>query len=246
MAKPILISFCTTCHNRAYQLKQVFAANAAVIAEHPDVEWVIWNHSSRDDLDAFMRDKLPKVSHRVRYASDGCRRPWHASVAKNIAHRIARGRYLMNLDCDNRIADAVEVIRAARLRRTRLVHLWSGRRYDGTYGRIAVERKLFRRLGGYDEALLPMGHQDADLISRAVASGWGQPALRARCARNIAVQNSKSESMRHCHNVFYSWEECAARNYTISQVNLVLGRFRANPVAGWKPVSPRWRQGAQP
>lgn len=246
MAKPVLISFCTTCHNRAYQLKQVFAANAEVVAAHPDVEWVIWNHSSEDDLDAYLRKRLPKASRRIRYAWEPKRRAWHASVAKNISHRLARGRYLMNLDCDNRIANAVEVIRAGLRRRSRLLHLWSGRPHDGTYGRIAVERRLFHRLRGYDEAFLPMGHQDVDLIQRAVASGWGEPALHASCGRKVAVQNSKAASVRHCRGLIYDWAECAERNHSVSQVNLVLGRFRANAATGWEELDPRWLQGAQP
>ena len=39
----------------------------------------------------------------------------------------------------------------------------------GTYGRIMIERNLFCKLGGYDEAFHPVGCQDTDLIYRVLA-----------------------------------------------------------------------------
>lgn len=239
-----LISLCTTCANRTHQLRETFAANAAVVAAHAGVEWIILNYSSRDDLDAFLTDQLPPASQRIIYARQQEDRPWHASVAKNVAHRIGRGQFLFNLDCDNFIGDAVEVIRAYTARGCRLLHLWSGLHQDGTYGRIGMQRDLFHALGGYDESFDPMGYQDRDLLDRASASGT--PILHIPCAARLAIPNSKEESTRHCATGGYTWRDYDRMNMERSRANLAAKRLRANVEAPWAGLSVELRPGGGP
>ena len=37
---------------------------------------------------------------------------------------------------------------------------------NGNFGRIALTKKKFNEIGGYDQSLLPMGYQDWDIIKR--------------------------------------------------------------------------------
>jgi hypothetical protein len=236
-----LISFCTTCANRAHQLKETFRVNAPLVAAHPDVEWVILNYSSRDDLDSFLADQLPAASGRIVYAKQRADRPWHASVAKNAAHRIGRGRFLFNLDCDNFIGDAIEVIRTYTAQGCRLLHLWSGLHQDGTYGRIGMMREIFHAVGGYDESFYPMGYQDRDLLDRV--SAWGAPILQIPCETRLAVQNTKEESTRYCANGGYTWRDYDRMNMQRSRANLAAKRFCANVEVPWAELAVDIRRG---
>ena len=94
---------------------------------------------------------------------------WHASIAKNTSHKIARGNILVNLDCDNFTGKrgAEHILRVFQKYGNHILfHQWSGISKDGTYGRISYHRNTFFRLGGYDESFLPMGYQDHDIIRR--------------------------------------------------------------------------------
>lgn len=237
------ISFCTSCYNRAYQLKQVFSTNAAAIAADPSLEWVILNYASEDDLDEFMRAQLPKVSRRIVYARETKKRPWHMSVAKNMAHRVATGRVLMNLDCDNLIANAAEIIHIAFAQGTKLLHLWSGTPRDGTFGRIVITRDAFFALGGYDESFLPMTHQDKDLIRRALATGRGEPAWHYPSPSGCAVRNTNEESIKNCAAHGLTWEQMKEANSKKGRENLAAGRFVANTETGWCKMNPRLFRG---
>src|SRR5262245_17911840 len=101
------ISFCTTCANRLPQFEATFASNYAVVRDDVDVQWLILNFASADDVGGFMRERLPRLTDRLIYAELTRHAPWHASVAKNLCHRLAFGDILVNLDCDNYIGDAI-------------------------------------------------------------------------------------------------------------------------------------------
>ena len=230
---PFKISFCTTCSNRSHQLKQTFDANAAIVERTPNVEWIIVNFNSKDDLHEYMLGKLPQVSKRIVYAKDSSGRPWHASYAKNIAHRLGKGEFLMNLDCDNFIGNAVQLIRLYSFEGYKLLYLSSGTMGDGTAGRVAIARELFHALGGYDETFYPMGYQDIDLVQRARAAKT--PSKRCFSSSDLAIKNSKIESIMHCAQAGLAWEDYNRANYARSTANIAAGKLVAN-VGTWKKL----------
>jgi len=201
-----------------------------IIRRDPQFEWVLLNYNSADGLHEFMRKQLPSLPSRILYLREQSGRPWHLSVAKNIAHRLASGNILVNLDCDNFIGDAGTVVREQCLKGAAVVHLWSGRWRDGTCGRIAIVRDLFYALGGYDESFHPMGYQDRDLLNRAAATG----AAVVHCPGSsaLAIPNGKDESMRHCRGAL-AWEECMEANKRQSQANIAAGCLAANGQTDW-------------
>jgi len=99
--------------------------------------------------------------------------PWHPTRAKNIAHRAARQKIVCNLDADNWVVPGY----SAWLRETfaanerRITHM-SPRSNGGGFGRIALRRADFVRLGGYDERIRSWGWDDNDLLERAQADGF--------------------------------------------------------------------------
>ena len=197
-AKPV-ISFCTTCRDRLWQLRQTLASNLAEIGPYHHI--VLVDFGSTDGLsswiwsnfeDAIERQQLVffEVENEVR---------WNCSKAKNLAHRLSVGDYLFNLDADNFItASDLQLIEAAAAS-NRPCHQWSGQWPDGSYGRIGLPRTLFLQLGGYDEAMLPMGWQDIDLLNRLAAFGQQVTQLRPPAAN--AIQQTSEEKMAQFSNV---------------------------------------------
>ncbi len=229
------ISFCTPCHNRTYQLRKTFERNARLVAAKVDTEWVIVNYNSDDDLDAFMAGVLPGLTERIVYVREISGRRWHASVAKNVAHRNATGEVLFNLDCDNFIGEHTPAaVEGHFLVGGQVLHMWSGERGDGTGGRIALSRELFHRLGGYDEAFHPMGYQDFDLLARAEAAGF--PVTRCGGSPDLALRNTKEESIRYCDAKGLRWEDFDRQNRARSRANLAAHRLVANVPRGWAPM----------
>lgn len=223
------ISFCTAIHNRLYQFQELYAQNLEVVLNAGDVEWVVLNYNSSDGLDEFMESQgqLPAP---IKYLKHQTRAGWHSSVAKNLAHAAGSGAILMNLDCDNLIDDAVRAIREEFAKETDILHLWTGIPQDGTYGRIAIRSKLFHELGGYDESFEPMGYQDKDLLVRAELHGG---KLRSHKSRpDIAIKNTKEESIKYCASTCKTWEEMKLANRDRSLENLKKKRVVANRKEG--------------
>lgn len=224
---PPRISFCSTCSNRVGQLEKVYWHNAKKIQENPYAEWIILNYGSRDNLDQFMHSVLRSSCNRIIYATDNTKpEQWHASKAKNIAHFAASGEILFNLDCDNFIGDACEIVAKFFDYGCMILHMTSGVGRDGTYGRIAIDKNLFCLLGGYDESFYPMGYQDTDLLIRAYSAG--HHVMHCRSRSQYAVANTKIESIRHCKIGELTWEDFDQLNHEISHENVVKRRFRVN------------------
>jgi len=193
------------------------------------IEWVLVNFSSSDGLDSFIHQKLDALSERFTYVRVEATLTWHLSIAKNLAHQKASGDVLMNLDCDNLIGDAPQVVQDTMSRGARLVHMWSGIRGDGTCGRIALTRNLFRRLGGYDESFFPMGYQDLDLIARAGA--FGIPIYRIPCDPSYAIRNPKTDIVNVSDGSVSRWSDMNTLNIIKSINNIKAGRLTANPIS---------------
>jgi len=224
------ISLCTTCFNRASQLKQVFASNVEVIRGEESVEWLILNYNSRDDLDEYMLPILRSKTCNIRYVKEVSGRRWHMSLAKNISHKLASGDILLNLDCDNRIGEALKQIRETFKANVGAMHLWSGRYGDGTCGRIAIRRELFFNAGGYDESFRPMAYQDEDLLERL--KDMGETVMHCPSEGAVAVANAGSGDAASVPKSA-RWHRYHKYNYRRSTRNRAKGQLVANEGKLW-------------
>ena len=163
---PKSISFCTTCCNRLWQLKQTLPQNLEALNKSHEI--VLVDYGSTDHLSEWVWANFKshienktlcffEVKNEVR---------WNVARAKNLAHRLASGGYLFNLDADNfMVKKDVELIENS-AKQGFLTHQWSKVSGDGSFGRIGTSREKFLDIGGYDETLLGMGGQDVDIINR--------------------------------------------------------------------------------
>jgi hypothetical protein len=171
---PPRLSFCTCIFNRASQLKQTWENNLAYVQAYQDSEWNIFDCGSSDGIYEFLMEKMPNITHRVRYCRSNKVMVWHTSVAKNGAHFMSNGRILMNLDADNYLVkNTREMILSYIPKKFDVFHLCYDELYHrGTYGRVAISREAFYAVRGYDENMPPVGTQDVDLMERAKGFGY--------------------------------------------------------------------------
>ncbi|MFW6600185.1 glycosyltransferase family A protein [Propionibacteriaceae bacterium Y2011] len=178
------LSYCTTCMGRAHHLKQTLPRNLAdnVDWSRPDaVEFIVLDYSSPDDLLEWITTDPQLAPYRdagiLRIAQAPGQDKFRHSHAKNMAHALATGDYVCNLDADNYLgAGFTSYLRSIFLRRPNAIvatnrfdaRLNAGL-YKGSMGRIALSRTNFHLLGGYDESARFKGWsgEDTDLIMRA-------------------------------------------------------------------------------
>lgn len=229
------ITFCITCRNRTDFLKQTIFRNLEV-AEKRNADFTLVNYGSEDNLNDFVKKHLKKyVQNNIIQYYYYEANEWCASKAKNVSHYMATGNVLFNLDCDNFISielydKLIELFTeipdsCVKNSKNPSSNFWVGNQEyigDGTGGRICLSRKKFLKLGGYDETLEVMGHQDNDLANRANADGSKFVILEEHCESIIHTK---------CFGLpitYQKWKQMNFRNETRSNQNIKSGKIIAN------------------
>lgn len=220
-----LISFCVTCRNRLWQIKKTLPENIDLINDSH--EMVLVDYGSTDGLSEWVWSNFKshienkkmiffEVKNEVR---------WNVARAKNLAHRLASGEYLFNLDADNflTLSDIKVIGKAHELGLHS--HQWSMSWEDGSFGRIGVPKRVFEDIGGYDETLLPMGGQDIDILNRLFIAqkkkraNLGSPAL-------VAIKNSITDKTKEM-TLSLDQNEDAEKIYAeVNGINLAICKLK--------------------
>ncbi len=198
------LSFCITCKNRFHQISRTLKKNLDDNRLHQEwVEFILVDFGSVDGVKEWVcrHFKEDLKTGFLKYYYTGELPYWHASVAKNMAHRLAGHDILVNLDCDNFTGylGGQFVIRQFLQNRDIVLHQFSGNLDDGSYGRIGVLKEYFDIIGGYDETFEPMSYQDVDLIERLKQLGLTY-LLRPGSRFCQAIANTKSESILYTNS----------------------------------------------
>lgn len=181
------ISFCTTCMGRRRHLEQTLLKNIEdnlpTKAGDPAVEFVLVDYSSKDGLREWAENNAALKPYLANGTLVYARYPdathFHHAHAKNIAHRLATGDVVCNLDADNFTGTGFARYLAKEFAggKHAFVHpsfsLLKGLPIErsGISGRIALQREDFLALGGYSETRFKKGWggEDADFLMRALA-----------------------------------------------------------------------------
>ena len=107
-----------------------------------------------------------------------------------------------------------------------LIHQSSNIFGYGNMGRITLSKNNFLNLGGYDESLLPMSHQDGDLVNRAKIYGLKYININDS-EYNKTIKNSKEESIKNCYGKL-DYVKMMKINNLISNFNIKTKRIKAN------------------
>lgn len=225
------ISLCTTCMNRAHHIKFTLLKNIQDNQKYQKFEVVLLNYNSGDDLDRWARKKLDKFvkSGQVIYAKTHDPSSFNPSHAKNLAHCLATGDILVNVDADQFVGEGfckfINDFFKSIPNRFSLQFLGA----LSTSGRIAVSRKDFFEIKGYNEELTSnqFGYEDYDFLCRLEESGVPR--------KNVSIKNftkfiwhSDEERTRNFAKSQISVVDTANANFLISDQNIKNGRLLGN------------------
>lgn len=226
------ISFCITCKNRFNQISKTLRQNLDDNEDlEDDVEFVLVDFGSIDGLKNWIAENFSKElnSGYLKYYYTENLKEWHCPLAKNTAHRMATGQVVVNLDCDNYTGKAGGrfVLDQFELQGEKIIlHQASSNPRDGSFGRIAVMKKYFDAIGGYDESFYAMAYEDTDLIHRLMAVGLFYVS-NVTSQFNRAIINDKQDSIKYARPG-KSYQEMNLLNQQISKNNILSGNLVAN------------------
>lgn len=215
------LAFCTTCRNRLKQLNQTLESNLSLLEENQMISLV--DFGSSDGLSDWIWKNFESdiKNKKLSFFQVTNSVNWSSPKAKNLAHRLAPAKYLFNLDADNSldISDLNSIRHAAK--NNQVTHQFSGDWRDGSVGRIGIPKDLFLKIGGYDEALLPMSVQDIDLLNRV--HSLQIKILKLSPPSKPAIQNSFEDKMANIKDT----KSDALNFYRIfNRINLSLSKVR--------------------
>ena len=212
MNKQHKISFCITCKGRLHHLKQTLPKNLRNAADYPNAEFVVLDYDSKDGLEQWMKEHFQDEisSGRIRYAKIENKPHFHIAHAKNVAHRIATGEILCNLDADNTIAPDFANWLNEQFLKDRNIYMRidapprrrfrPNRNYvPGKEGRIVMHRDDFMQLHGYDEKQHEgWSGDDANLDKRATLAGFKRIQIPLEMHGEV-IKHSDAERVEHFH-----------------------------------------------
>jgi len=246
VTKNYKVSICTTCMNRTDDLKQTYLQNIEDNKNYPHLEFVLLNYnSSRDDMDEWAKANLTKHidSGLVNYYHTTEPKYYSMTHSRNVAFKLGTGHIVVNVDADHYTSaehglpkkynhDKPETCFAEHLnllanqQHKRSVFVKSKQK---NRGRLGFFRKEFLWLGGYDEGIEGYGHDDCDLLDRAMLEDFtvfftgGKYFSHTEDHRRHPTENYKNKD----------WRYTQRRNTLISILNLKYGKTVANEGKHW-------------
>ena len=224
------ISICTTCMDRLFTLKEVLPVNIKDNIDYPNLEYVILDYNSRDNLSGWIKNNMMEYieSGLLNYYRTTEPKYYHPTHSRNVAFKLAQGEIVNNVDADNYTNPgfAHYINRFANERPEKAVFA----KVKKLHSRIGFFKNEFVNIiGGYDEELEGYGYQDRDLFNRAMCSGfmlmwYGRIYFRMIPTPKILA----SKNMKNTN-----WRKTKRINKNISRQKLVHGIYKANQNKHW-------------
>ncbi|MBO9728966.1 MAG: glycosyltransferase [Chitinophaga sp.] len=172
------ISFCTVCMNRTMHLKQTLKRNISDNEGYPDLEFVVLDYGSKDDLHDWIHTELQHEINTGRVVYFATKDPqfFHMSHSKNMAFRLATGDILCGIDADNYTGPGFAAYVNDMFNQDPDIYLLpprigANKKWWDVQGRICVKQTDFYALRGYDEKVKDYGYEDKDFKCRLEAYG---------------------------------------------------------------------------
>lgn len=185
----IKISFCTTCKGRLWQLEQTLPHNLSMLRN--DCEIVLLDYQSPDKLRdyIFSNFEAELENGKLKYFYLNHDYNYTSSYAKNVAHKLATGDVLFNLDADNYIYDGlISELRTLTDSEWLIPRLHGND--EGSYGRLGYTRNTFYKMCGYNETIVGMKGDDGELNHRLLKAGY-KPKYALQ--KTVAIQNTREQ-----------------------------------------------------
>jgi hypothetical protein len=153
--------------NRLYHLKQTILRNIENSKSYSDVEFILLDYNSQDGLEDWVKENLfDKIEKdKLKFIQTKEPKYWIAAHAKNIAHKVASGDILFNIDCDILIPEGFcHYINNVFSSNKKIVMSFDSKDaygYDGCAGIVGALKDDFYSVNGYDENIyMGWGYDD--------------------------------------------------------------------------------------
>ena len=228
--KKYRISVCTTCMNRAADVKRTLPQNIEDNKDYGNVEFVLLNYNSKDDLGDWVRENM------IDYIESGILNYYHTTEpehysmthSRNVAFMLAQGDIVNNVDGDHYTNKGfVEHVNLLANQGYDYPMFMKGRQKNR--GRIGLFKRHFKWLGGYDEDIKDYGFDDEDLRLRALALGFTFLCYGGKYFRKT------DDHMRHQGGNYKNpnWKHTQRLNTMVSLINIYSGKYVANRKRHW-------------
>lgn len=173
------LSYCTTCHNRLWQLEQTLPHNVRYLkCGEIELFIVAYNDNSIKPFlhfnyaDYLNDGRITVIEHNEdKIFADGSR--WSCGYVKDIVHRQAKGDVLFNLDADNFIDDDLQATLLTLPPNTMLITKQSEWQPDGRSGRIGLHKSDYGKVVYRDKG----NNDDGDIMVQAYLTGMNKIQL---------------------------------------------------------------------
>lgn len=221
------ISLCSTCMGRSADLERTLIRNIRDNSDYPNLEFIILNYNSYDNLQRFMASKEMRQYIRngvVKYYVTRFPQKYSVAHSRNIAFKVASGQIVTNVepDCFVGAGFAAYLNKLAEICPEKAFFCNDKRLSDS---RIALYKNDFISLGGYNENFIGYGYHDQDLLSRSMILGYTLMQWAGQ-NDNFSTKLQLIKTKQNFLNV--NKEETERHNFLISLFNINSGIFVAN------------------
>ncbi|MEO6523839.1 MAG: glycosyltransferase family A protein [Mucilaginibacter sp.] len=171
------ISFCTVCMNRAEHLKLTLPANIESNKDYKNIEFLILDYNSEDDVQDFVIKSFPSEIENGKLVYYKTLTPdvFNRSHSRNLSFKLATGEIICNIDADNFTGDGFASFIAQQFKIDSDIFLSAFEKNKSNsgdvLGRICLKKEHFHKLRGYDERMENHGFEDTDFVNRLILSG---------------------------------------------------------------------------
>ncbi|MFD3000919.1 glycosyltransferase family A protein [Pontibacter toksunensis] len=217
--------------NRLFHLKHTIEKNILDNSSYPNLEFVLIDYNSQDDLEGYVKKNLEKYIHKgiLNYYKTTEPQKFHMSKAKNLSHALAKGDIVCNVDGDNFTGKdfAFYINYLFNKHGKDIIYRFHKPPFWGTSGRIALFKDNFMQLGGYDEEFLPAGHDDIDLVNRGLKIGLNYKQEQLENFQRY-LSNTTLEKSVNCTDELNDYYKLESANRARSDENVKHGKLFAN------------------
>ena len=172
------LSICTVCLFWLLFLSLSLPRNIEENISYPNLEFVVLNYNSRDDMDSWIKSNMKEhiASGLLKYYRTDEPEFFSLAHSKNMVTRLATGDIICNVDADNYAgpgyAKWVETIFESHGPGTLITTIRKDAiPYRDQGGKLCFTKDLFMSVNGYDESLVGYGMDDVDLCNRMENAG---------------------------------------------------------------------------
>jgi GT2 family glycosyltransferase len=180
------MSLCTVCMNRLTYLAQTLPVNLAENCHIPNVEFLVLDYNSQDNMESWVRDNLSGyiASGKLKYYKTCEPEFFHTAHSKNMIMKLADGDIIGMIDADNFAGPGYAEWALQRFELNGPQTITTTLRKDSIPyrdqgGKICFSRERFHSVKGFDESLIGYGMDDVDLVNRLENAGGKRVFIEA-------------------------------------------------------------------